>query len=111
MVSRRFTVPDTLSGMSDLTGAQRRFLRARAQADSAAVSVGTKGLTDEVRQVLDKALASRELVKVRLPSGVDRKVAAAQAAEAGSAALVGLVGRVALLYRPDPDSPKFTLPN
>jgi len=55
------------------------------------------------------ALARRELVKVRLPAGaaVRREMAEALAG-ASSAAVVGVVGRTILLYRPNPNLDEAT---
>lgn len=96
--------------MIELTGAQRRWLRARAQTLKPTVHLTAKGLTDAARDNVLLALDRYELLKVRLAPSSSRKTEAAQLAEACGAALAGLVGRVALLYRPHPDDPKLELP-
>jgi len=84
----------------ELTGKQTRHLRSLGQRLSASVIIGREGLTDEVCRQISAELDRRELVKVRLPAGADRRALAAEAAAALGAALAGVVGRTALLYRP-----------
>jgi len=96
-----------------LTSRQRRWLRGEAHSLSALVQLGGKGLTDGVAAELDRALAVHELVKVRLAGERDeRTAAAAELAARTRSELVGLVGRVATLYRrhPDPESRRYSLP-
>ncbi len=93
-----------------LTGAQRRHLRALAHALKPIVFVGEAGVSEAVRSALDEALASHELVKVRLRQPADKKRAARELAEATSAELCGLVGHTVVLYRADPDTPRIALP-
>jgi RNA-binding protein len=93
-----------------LTGRQRRFLRGLAQGLEPVVRVGEAGLTAGVRHALDEALGAHELVKVRMRAPADKKDLAARLAEAGCAALVGLVGHTVILYRPRSDPPRMELP-
>jgi len=86
----------------ELTSADRRALRAHGQTLPAAIQVGHNGVTATVLQELAGALARDGLVKVRLVEP-DRKTRAEwvnQLASGTEAALVGTVGRTALLYRP-----------
>ncbi|RIL06289.1 MAG: ribosome assembly RNA-binding protein YhbY [Proteobacteria bacterium] len=93
-----------------LTGPQKRFLRARAQALEPMVWIGDAGLTGGVRRALDEALAAHELVKVRMRAPDDKRALAAELAATSGAALVHLIGHTAVLYRPDPDESKLALP-
>ena len=96
-----------------LTSRQRRWLRGEAHALSPLVQVGGKGVTDAVAAELDRALGVHELVKVRLAGERDeRQAAAGELAERTRSHLVGLVGRVATLYRqhPDPESRRYRVP-
>jgi RNA-binding protein len=102
-------VPSPLSP-PPLTGRQRRFLRSLAQRLEPVVRVGEAGLTAGVRHALDEALGAHELVKVRMRAPADKKDLAARLAEAGGAALVGLVGHTVVLYRPRPEPPRMELP-
>lgn len=86
----------------ELTGKQKSFLRGRGQRLQPAVNVGKAGVTDAlVAQIRDK-LNHHELIKIHLPPGTgdDRRLAAEELAQAVGAAMVGVVGRMALLYTP-----------
>lgn len=101
------------STASGLTSKQRRWLRGEAHPLTPLVQVGGKGVTDAVAEELDRALTIHELVKVRLAGDRDeRQAGAAKLATRTHAHLVGLVGRVATLYRqhPDPENRRFRLP-
>ena len=87
--------------MRELTGRQRRLLRSLGQRLSPAAVVGKGGLTDEAIGNVARLLAEHELIKVKLPEGPVRKEVAAELAAAVDAACVGVVGRTALLYRPN----------
>lgn len=100
----------TESAAPILTGAQKRFLRARAQALEPMVWVGDAGLTEGVVRALREALTAHELVKVRMRAPEDKRALAAELATTTGAALVHLIGHTAVLYRPDPDEPKIELP-
>lgn len=90
--------------MSGLTGKQRRWLRAQAHALDPVVEVGGKGLSDAVVAETERALDAHELIKVRLVGGRDeREAIAAELAERSGAEAVGIIGKVAMLYRRQPD--------
>jgi RNA-binding protein len=91
-----------------LSGKQKRILRARGQSLQPALIVGREGLTDAVRAELEAALSRRELIKVRLSANLpdDRKEFSAYLAGHCGCALAGVVGRTALLYRPNEDLPE-----
>jgi RNA-binding protein len=85
----------------DLSPRERKSLMARTHALEPRVRVGGKGLTETVVAEVAKALAREPLLKVALPG--DRALRHALAAELASrceAALVGEVGKIAVLYRP-----------
>jgi len=93
-----------------LTGQQRRFLRARAHPLKPLVHVGEAGISDALVAATDAALGDHELVKIRLHQPDDKKAAARQLAEATGAELCGLVGHTVILYRARPDDPEIVLP-
>jgi RNA-binding protein len=96
--------------MSELTGKQRRWLRAQAHGLEPVVQVGGKGLTDGVVAETERALESHELIKVRLVGDrEEREAAAAELAERAGAEALGIVGRVAMLYRQQDDPEKRRL--
>jgi len=84
---------------------ERAELRAEAHHLSPLVHVGHAGLTDALRQTLDDALRTHELVKVALAKTTDvpAKDAAHQLAEQVGADVVQTIGRTCTLYRENPD--------
>jgi RNA-binding protein len=96
-----------------LSGNQRRFLRALAHPLDPVLQIGHQGTTPAVLAQLDEALVAHELVKVRLGRECPDSVAdAASAMEAGSgAAVVQTIGRTVVVYRPHPKRPTLVLPS
>lgn len=93
--------------MSELTGRQRRQLRALAHGLDPVVHVGKGGLTDEVVAQVGRALESHELVKVRFLDGKPaRAELGPELARRTGAREAGGVGHVAILFRPHPDPGK-----
>ena len=101
--------------MSELKGFQKKYLRGRAHKLQPVVYIGQKGVTDAVCASLTDALNAHELVKVKFVENKEKKAKQAISAELEKktgAALAGLIGHVAILYRahPDPDKRKIVLP-
>jgi RNA-binding protein len=88
-----------------LSSKERAALRAEAHHLDPLVHVGHHGLTDALRQTLDDALRTHELVKVALAKSTDvaAKDAAHQLAEQLGADVVQTIGRTCTLYRENPD--------
>jgi RNA-binding protein len=87
-----------------LSAAERRRLRARAHPLAPVAQVGRHGLSDAFLAELDRALASHELVKVRMRGERGERTAELQeVSDRLACAVVGTVGSVAILYRPAPD--------
>jgi len=99
-------------GTMELTGKQRRFLRACGHHLQPVVQVGKEGVTEGVLGALDHALLDHELVKVRVleTSPEDRRAVAQLLARGCTAQVAGEVGRTVLLYRPHPEEPRLQLP-
>lgn len=90
-----------------LTGKQRTRLRGLAHGLKPVVLVGMKGLTPEQVKALDAALLTHELIKVKfLEHKEEKKELAAEMAAATGAELAGMIGNIAILYRPHPDPAK-----
>ena len=98
--------------MSELTGKQRRHLRALGHHLSAVVQVGHEGLSDAVVQQARAQLEAHELIKVRVgeSSPLSRHDAADQLATATNSALAQVLGRTFLLYKPRENEPRIALP-
>jgi len=88
-----------------LTSKARADLRARAHHLSAMVHVGHQGLTETVRQTLDDALRTKELVKVQFGKTFDGKPKqiANDVAQHVGAEVVQAIGRTVTLYRENPE--------
>ena len=88
-----------------LSSKSRAELRAEAHHLSPAVHVGHQGVTDTLRQSLDDALRTRELVKIQFSKNADTdvKAAANELAQAMGADIVQVIGRTATLYRENPE--------
>ena len=91
-----------------LTPAERRDLRAKAHHLEPVVTVGHHGLTPAVLHEIDLALLAHDLVKVRV-LGDDRDAREAMLSEACAAldcAPVQHLGKVLVLWRPNPERKK-----
>src|SRR5438093_8727182 len=99
--------------MTELTGKQRRHLRALGQRLAATVQVGHDGVTDALVAQVDAQIEALELVKVRVsenaPEG--RHEIAEALARRTSAHLAQVIGRTALLYRARKEAPEIVLPS
>ncbi|HMA25338.1 MAG: ribosome assembly RNA-binding protein YhbY [Gemmatimonas sp.] len=88
-----------------ITSKQRATLRAEAHHLTATVHVGQHGLTDPLRQTVDDALRTHELVKIQFTknAAVTAKEAANDLANAMHADVVQVIGHTATLYRENPE--------
>lgn len=100
------------AGAPVLSGKANRHLRGLGHALDPVVHVGKEGVTDGVVRTTREQLRAHELVKVKiLPEcPEERRDAAADLAARAEAALVQVLGRTALLYRPHPSKPRLALP-
>ena len=87
----------------------RRALRAAGHHLSPVVQVGKEGVSEAVLAQLDAQLAAHELVKVRVgtESPEDRFEAAERLGSAAGAQIAQILGRTVLVYRRNPDRPRF----
>lgn len=95
-----------------LGGRQRGFLRSLGHHLDPVVQVGKYGVTDSLLAAAEEALLRHELIKVRCGRECPRpraEVAEALCSRLG-AELVQSLGRVLLLYRAHPESPRIALP-
>lgn len=99
--------------MPELTGKQRRHLRALGQRLAATVQVGHDGVTDALAAQVAAQLEVAELVKVRVADNApeDRHDTAEALARRTSAHLAQVLGRTILLYRARKDAPEIVLPS
>jgi RNA-binding protein len=90
----------------ELTAKERVHLKALAHALEPRVQVGNAGLTDAVVAEIDRALKAHELIKVKILADRDARdeIAGAICARTDAAA-VQQVGKVVVLWRPNPKDP------
>lgn len=88
-----------------LSSKSRAELRGKAHHLSVMVHIGHQGVTDAVRQSLDDALRTKELVKVQWAKNADVKArdAANALAREVQAEVVQTIGRTVTLYRENPE--------
>ena len=95
-----------------MTSKQRAYLRSLANTLQPIVHVGKGGMADTIEKQADDALTARELIKGKVLESAPEttREAAEQLAQAVNAEVVQVIGRVFVLYRPNPKEPKITLP-
>jgi RNA-binding protein len=96
----------------DLSGKQKRHLRALGHHLDALLQIGHEGITDAVVAQANTQLRRHELIKVRVleSSPHDRREAAEELSARTGAALAQVLGRTFLLYKRDPEKPRIELP-
>lgn len=98
-----------MNDLPPLSGAQRSKLRGLGQTMSDLICLGRDGVTPAFLAELDALLAARELVKLRITGGQDRRERAALGdaiAAATHSECIGTVGHTALFYRSNPGGMK-----
>ena len=98
--------------MAELSGKQRRHLRALGHHLSPVLHIGHEGLTDAVVAQANIQLDAHELIKVKVSeaSPLPRHEAASQLASATRSELAQVLGRTFLLYRGREEDPRIQLP-
>jgi putative YhbY family RNA-binding protein len=94
--------------MLTLTIEQRRDLKARAHPLNPVVMIGNAGLSPSVLDEIARALKSHELIKIRVMSD-DREAREAmltEICERLNAAPVQHIGKILVVYQPQPDQPQ-----
>lgn len=95
-----------------INASQKRFLRGRTHHLNPVVMIGEKGLSENVMTELESALDHHELIKVKLRTDRETRVALIeQISEQCRAELVHKIGQVACFYRRNPDQPVIKLPS
>lgn len=95
----------------ELTGRERRTLRALGHALSPVVQIGKAGFTKGVSQEMQGALEAHELIKVQLlgECPLERTEAAERISKGTGASVVQMLGRTLLLYKRNAEKPKLSL--
>lgn len=94
-----------------MSGKQKRYLRGLAHSLKTVVTVGSKGLSENVLMEVDAALTQHELVKIKLPPSprAERELQMRSISAATDAEIVQVIGRTGVLFRPA-DPPSIILP-
>lgn len=92
----------------NLTGKQKRFLRAEANTMSPIFQIGKNGLTVEMVKEFEDSLDNKELMKVQLLQNTDWTTgeAASFIEENSDITVVQKIGKVLVLYKPS-DKEKY----
>jgi RNA-binding protein len=99
-----------------LSGQARKYLRGLAHSLKPVVLIGQKGTSPSVSQALEQALLEHELVKVKFVEGKtkdQKNIKISMLEKETGAIMVGMIGHIAIFYRPHPeaDKRKITLPS
>ena len=96
----------------ELTGKQKRALRALAHHLNPVVMVGTGGLSKAVVDKVETELENHELIKVKVSrdAPLNVKDAALDLNEHASAHVVQTIGRIVVLYKARKKKPTIVLP-
>lgn len=95
--------------MTAINSKQKKYLRGLAHSLTPAAYVGQKGLTENLVSEVETALTAHELVKVRFNDFKEReakKEIIEAIAQQTRAEIVGMIGHMALLFRPQQDKEK-----
>ena len=96
----------------NLSGKQRRFLRAKGHLLAAVLQIGKDGMTDPLVKNALVQLEAHELIKVKVgdSSPINRHRAAEALAAASGAELAQVLGRTFLIYKARKKDPVIKLP-
>jgi RNA-binding protein len=84
----------------DLTGKQKRFLRAQAHDLNPIVQIGKGGLTNPIKTSIREALDARELIKVTLLQNTDEDIDdVAEEIEDMGFDVVQKIGRILVVFK------------
>ncbi len=86
----------------ELSASQKKQYRSLGHKLKPVVMIGDKGVNEGIGQELNRALEDHELIKVKININdpAARRAIAAELCDKHSAALVQLIGKIALLFRP-----------
>ena len=93
--------------MNNLSSSQRSFLQSQAHHLEPVALIGKNGVTDGTINTIDKALYSRELIKIKFRGFKDEKqILSEKIADLTNSAVVGIIGNILILFRQNPDLEK-----
>ena len=93
--------------MNNLSSSKRSYLRSQAHHLDPVALIGKNGVTDGTINTIDKALYSRELIKIKFREFKDEKqILSEKIADLTNSAVVGIIGNILILFRQNPDLEK-----
>jgi len=93
--------------MNNLSSSQRSFLRSQAHHLEPVALIGKNGVTDGTINTIDKALYSRELIKIKFRGFKDEKqILSEKIVGLTNSAVVGIIGHTLIIFRQNPDLEK-----
>jgi len=99
--------------MIKLTGKQKNYLRGLGHHLKPLIQIGKEGLTPEFVENLDAELERHELIKIKVLENApeDKKSLAALIEEKTGGAVVQIIGKIVLVFRPSKEEPIVALPS
>jgi RNA-binding protein len=94
-----------------LTNKQKNLLKGRSNILKPMYQIGKKELSNSALLMLEKALLAHELIKIQVLKAVEAPLMeiALDLASSLHADVIQVIGRVIVLYRPNPIKPKIEL--
>ena len=93
--------------MNTLSSKDKHKLRALAHSMKPSVIIGKEGASESCINSINNTLQANELIKVKFNSFKDEKKSIAkQIEESCNAAIVGQIGNILILFKPNSDSDK-----
>lgn len=96
----------------DLNSNQRSYLTKHSHDLDPVVHVGKNGINSGVLEQAEQTLDDHELIKIRINDNapINARECAEELAEETGAAVVQVIGSVAILYRENPEIDGYSLP-
>mgnify|MGYP001360338269 FL=1 len=93
--------------MNNLSSSKRSYLRSQAHHLEPVALIGKFGVTDGTINTIDKALDSRELIKIKFRKFKDEKqILSEKVAKLTNSAIVEIIGHTLIIFRQNPDLEK-----
>ncbi len=95
--------------VKELKGSQKKYLRGLAHNLNPSAFIGQKGLTSSLMDEIDQALEAAELIKIKFNDFKDKENKNSliqKVAKTTQSYIAGMIGHVAILYRPCKDQEK-----
>jgi len=99
---------DKTKPVISITAKQKKFLKGLAHSLTPVVLIGKEGLSSGLTNTIIAELLNHELIKVKIgnTSGLEKISTSQIIAEQSQSALVQLIGKTIILYKPNPKRPK-----